>query len=99
MTRQIIVDIEPDEDGKRCGKCPAFPQEDDDSFLCHCRFSILEKVAGKWGFSRGPECLAAERKLTALVEAAQGLLRCSCEPECSEAREALKAALKGLVKP
>lgn len=63
MKTMIAVEIEPDEDGVRCGECKGITHETCWACDWHIWDSILDCCV------RGPECLAAEARLRALVEA------------------------------
>jgi hypothetical protein len=65
----VIISINPDPDGVRCGKCDGTNPLLDDPFESQkeCLWSVYHGPNGY--YVRGPLCLAAERKLRALVEA------------------------------
>lgn len=66
MKRQIIIDIEPDDDGVRCSRCTQLAERRDpiDGYPeCRCRLFDVE-LDEDFRYFR---CLAAESRLTVLI--------------------------------
>jgi hypothetical protein len=85
MKRHIVIEIDCEDAGKACGPC-----EYSAGGAYYCPMSTDEERVGWW--SRGPSCLAAERKLTRLVEAGEEM-RDSHINHDRRAREEWDAAL------
>lgn len=90
MKRMIAVQIEPDDDGKRCGACVG--SSDIRHRWCDPQSGFrgsgddLEEI-----FFRGPECLAAQTEHDGLYERAQSA------NDCSKCGAVDKAKLRALI--
>lgn len=71
--RYIIVPIEAEENGE-CGECGHLDYYACRKFFTNGHFTGLASPDGKP--LRCPECLSAEAKMTALIEAGEDALRC-----------------------
>jgi hypothetical protein len=65
----IIITINPHEDGVRCGECAGVCSQWEDRAACRMKDVRLYRSQQK----RGPECLDAERKLREIVEAGNAM--------------------------
>lgn len=74
MQEQIIITIEPHEDGVRCGECHALTLEIDGQVAC----AWSERQFGAV-YKRGPDCLAAARTLREEREAARRVIEAGQE--------------------
>ena len=75
MKRQIVVEIDCEEE--RCGECrlmvATLRGQDDGGFSYGCSMEIGGGDSFGYDSMRGPLCLAAEKKLAALIEAGSAL--------------------------